>query len=135
MEDRFFVAEMCIGVLEKKGNFFQLNPNYLIKKCVVDEQNNIAVDMETKLKYDYIKTVNGKYFLDNSQEKIELNKKIAIFPIKFILSSSENFYANLIIDELKNGKNFEDGNKVINTDENLKFSFLKKIKFNKNHKK
>lgn len=135
MNKRFSIFEMWICTMVKEGKSYRPNPNYVIRKCVVDEEQSIAIDMEDKLKYDYVKTINGRYFVEKSSEKIELGKKIAVFPVSIILSSDELLVAQSIIEELKSGKDFTDGNKVIYINDYVdsnKNSKQKRIEFRKN---
>ena len=122
MEERFKIAQIHICPVYQKEGFYKPDLEYPLRYCVIDNENEIAIDIKTKLKYDYIKTMSRLYFVSQSYKKIKGNSRVAIFPlanfgpIEYDINEAEK-----IINELKNNKEFECGNEVFNNEEYLKY--------------
>lgn len=123
MEERFSIKEIYICPIHKIGEkFLKPDTNYPTRYCVIDEENEIAVDIKTKLKYDYVKTISNLYFINKSYEKIKDDKRLAILPFATFFVDEEYFVeGNFIIDQLKDGVEFQDGNEVFNNEQYLEY--------------
>ena len=122
MKERFFVKEVHICPVYKKGNNFSPDMEYPTRNCVIDEEKEIAIDIKTKLKYDYVKTMSRLYFLSQSYQKIKGDNRVAIFPYASILYTGYNVKdAREIIERLKNNEEFQDGNEVYDNKSYLEF--------------
>ena len=123
MEDRFKLEEINICPIHKiQEKFLKPDTNYPTRYCVIDEEKEIAVDIKTKLKYDYVKTISNLYFINKSYEKIKDNKRLAILPFAtFFVDEKYRVEGNFIIDQLKNGVEFQDGNEVFNNEQYLEY--------------
>ena len=113
MDERFNVCEIHICPVYKVGTSFKPDMEYPTRYCVIDKENKIAIDIKTKLKYNYIATMNHLYFLNDSSKNIKGDNRVAIFPYAPILISDYNLdEASIIIEQLKNNVDFQDGNEV-----------------------
>lgn len=122
MEDRFKIEEIHICPVLKIGNSFKPNLEYPTRYCVIDEEKEIAIDIETKLQYDYVKTISRLYFISQSYEKINGDRRVAIFPLATLICGGKyRVEGNFIIDQLKNGVEFQDGNEVFNNEQYLEY--------------
>lgn len=121
MKERFSINEIHICTFERINNLFKPNLNeYPLRFCVVDKSNGIVIDIEHELKYDYVETVSGLYFINESMKKIRDNKRAAIFPMTLIdIDEDIRKRANNIINRLKSGEEFKDGNDVLGNEEYL----------------
>jgi len=121
MKERFFVANIYICPAKVVGETrFIPNLNYTTRYCIVDTKQGIAIDVKTRLKYNYIETFNESYFNIESCKKIKNNKRIAIFPMTTLgLDGCGLSAIQEIINEVKSGKEFKDGNEVFNNEEYL----------------
>ena len=134
MTKRFKVSEIHICPVYKVGEEFKPDLEYPTRFCVIDEEKEIAIDIKTKLKYDYIKTINHAYFVDESYKKIKENNRVAIFPYALVFSVDYDIDASKkIIEQLKNNEEFIDGNEVYNNKQYLEE--IKKEKTEKSKKK
>ena len=119
-----------------------LKPNrddYPYRLCVLDRESSIAIDVKDEVSYEYIRT-STVYFLNQESKKIEKDKRYAIMEINLYMKGIEKedyIRANGIINKLKAGKEFIDGNSISNEEylkninnENNKV-ILKKRKWNK----
>lgn len=122
MEERFSVKNIHICPVDIAYDRFKPNLNFPTRFCVIDEKEEIAIDIKTKLKYDYVKTMSHLYFIGKSYEKIKRNKRVAMLPI-FSFEYDEEIYneSNIIINMLKNGETFKDGNEVYDNEQYLEF--------------
>lgn len=87
--------------------------------CVVDREMGIAIDVRTKLKYDYLETLSRLY-IGATMEKAKGQSRIGI-PAMFCDVKSETDYkkALRLIEQLKLGKTFPNGNEVLSNKEYL----------------
>ena len=76
MSDRFFIGEanICTFIFENGNIKPNLDEYPNTRLCVIDRKNDVAIDILDELKYDYIQTVNGLYFVGDCLEKITENK-------------------------------------------------------------
>ena len=123
MNSKYGVNKMHICTLDEVGNGYikpNLNEYPETRLCVVDSDKGIVVDVLHQLQYDYIETINRLYLINKLRSKIKDNKRIAIFPYKLIcMSREESYKVEDIINKLKNGYKFCDGNDVYNNEEYL----------------
>lgn len=136
MDERFNVCEIHVCPVYKVGDSFKPDIEYPTRYCVVDEEREIAIDIKTKLKYDYVKTMSHLYFISQSYKKIKGDNRVAILPYASLLSDGcDRQEAISIIEQLKNNVEFQDGNEVYDNKsylEYLKEETLKESQNNKN---
>lgn len=124
MEERFRIAEtlICPFILRGDGKAAP-DERYSLRLCVIDEENEIAIDIKHKLQYNYIRTKSALYMQSKAINYIKDNKRAAVFACVTLLSSiSDNKVlkdSKEIIENLKNGKRYPDGNEVLNNGEYL----------------
>ena len=125
MSKRFVVNEIHICPFERIRPGI-LKPNikdYPTRVCVIDEEKQIAVDIKTGLKYDYVPTISNLYFLSQSYEKIHDDKRVAVFPLLLLGNDSFNLLneAEDIKQKLANDYEFKDGNEVYGNEQYLEY--------------
>ena len=118
MNDRYKVCWLQICPFERlKGNILRPNrDDYPYRLCVLDKEVNIAIDVKTEMRYDYIRT-SMVYFLNEESKKIQDNKRYAIMELHLSvlgIKKEEYLHANLIVNKLKYGKEYKDGNTISN---------------------
>lgn len=97
--------------------------------CVIDTENNKAIDIKMELEYDFIPTFSGLHLASKAAQLIKDDKRAAIydtFPFNYddgILEMGNN-----IIEKLKNGYIFPDGNEMLNETEYFEALELEKSK-------
>lgn len=103
---------------------------YPPRLCVVDKVNKIAIDIENRLKYNYIDRVR-RLKANDIKDKIADDKRVAI-PALYCLNTTEIFYDQCleIVKNLEKGMYFKDGNTELNNEE-----YLKSVTENKKVKK
>ena len=122
MNKRFFIKEIHICPVYKEGKNFRPDMEYPTRNCVIDEEKQIAIDIKTKLKYDYIETKSHLYFLSQASKKIKGDNRVAIFPYASILYTGyDQNEAIEIIEKLKNNEDFQDGNEVYGNEQYLEY--------------
>lgn len=139
MEERFIINQIHICPVYKIGDIFRPDLEYPARYCVIDKEQGIAIDIKTKLKYDYVETMSHIYFISQSYEKIKGENRVAIIPYASVLYNGyDSLEASNIIKALKNNVEFEDGNKVYDNKsylEYLKQEFIKDTENEKNKRK
>lgn len=112
-----------IEVVKKEGKKIFIIPEtseYPYRWCVIDKEKCIAIDVELELKYDYVETINNKYFLDDSYKLIEENKRVAIFPLLgYNYQDDIRYKSDEIVTKLKLGKEYKNGNEIYNNEDYL----------------
>ena len=118
MNDRFLVKKMyiCPFIKWESGGILPNKIDYPARWCVIDTEQKIVIDIKDELKYDYMETVSMIYFLEESLEKIKENKRAAIHPTNFAYDKEMLLKAGPIIEHLKNGYEFVDGNDFYNNE-------------------
>ena len=131
MNERYSIQEVHIctfSKLDKKdinGYDFITNMNdYPLRWCVIDYEKEFVIDIKMKLMYKYVDSNSNLKFLNELSKVKKDNKRAAIRPI-YNLNSDLDMYkeGNEIIENLKNGYEYPDGNDVYNNKE-----YLEKIK-------
>ena len=139
MQERFDVCEIHVCPVYKVGNSFKPDREYPTRYCVIDKEKEIAIDIKTKLKYDYVQTMSHLYFMSQSYKKIKSDNRVAILPYAtFAYGNCDMKEAKNIIEQLKNNIEFQDGNEVYDNKsylEYLKQEVLKEMQNNKNKTK
>lgn len=131
MQKRFRIAEtlICSFILKENG-IVEPDDRYPLRLCVIDEEKEIAIDVEHKLQYDYIKTSSSIYLQHKAINHIKDNKRAAIFGCVTLESdiSDKTMLKNAkdIIKSLEKNKKFIDGNSALNNDEYLEIVKRKK---------
>ena len=129
MDQRFDICEIHICPVYRVGDKFRPDREYPTRYCVIDKEKEIAIDIKTKLKYDYIQTMSQSY------KKIKGNNRVAILPYAtFAYGNCDMKEAKNIIEQLKNNIEFQDGNEVYDNKsylEYLKQEVLKEMQNNK----
>lgn len=122
MEERFIVREIHICPFDRES-IGKLKPKleeYPPRYCVIDKEKQIAIDIELKLKYDYIETISWVHFVNQSYKKIQDDRRVAIYPYKLMNEDSFDLVeAVKIINQLKNNYEYPDGNEVYNNEQYL----------------
>lgn len=126
-KNKIRIAKIHICSFERvSSKDFKFNTEkYPERLCVIDENNKIAVDVETKHQYPYVETTSTLHFINNMYiNQINEGQRVACFGYVIILpthdlSSKELDECNKIINLLKQGKNFKDGNKELTNEEYL----------------
>ncbi len=96
-----------------------LKPNrddYPYRLCVLDKEKSFAIDVKSGVSYEYIRT-SLVYFLNGEAKKIENNKRYAIMELHLSIlgiDSKDYEYANNILNDLRNGEEFINGNTISN---------------------
>ena len=136
MDERFDICEIHICPVYKVGDSFKPDREYPIRYCVIDKEKEIAIDIKTKLKYDYIQTMSHLYFMSQSYKKIKGDNRVAILPYaSFPYGNCDMVEARNIIEQLKNDVEFQDGNEIYDNKaylEYLKEEALKETQKTKN---
>jgi len=131
--DNYKIAKIHICNFEKKEDFLKVNLNKFPERlCIIDEKNDIAVDVETKHQYPYIRTVSMMYFLNDTEvKKIKIGKRFACFEYFFLtlsgLNSEELIECKKIIESLKKGIKYPDGNDMLTNEQYLELINENKI--------
>ena len=122
MNQKFLLRKIKICELKlNEDNSIIPDSRYPERICVIDKDNKIAIDLDLKLKYDYIETKSNLYFFSKSLDKIKQHERVAIQPLIFPLLTEEDYVNALdIISKIENGEQFPDGNEVYNNEEYLK---------------
>ena len=122
MPERFLITEIHICPIYQIDGFYKPDLEYPIRYCVIDTENEVAIDIKTKLKYDYVQTMSRLYFVSQSFKKIKGDRRVAIFPLADFGSKEYNIKeAEKIIKALKNNKEFKDGNDVFDNKQYLEY--------------
>lgn len=122
MEERFKICEMYICPIYEKEGLYKPDLEYPTRYCVIDNAKEIAIDIKTGLKYDYVRTMSRLYFVSQSYKKIKGNRRVAIYPLASFGNLEYDIKeAEKIIEALKNDKEFEDGNETFNNKEHLEY--------------
>jgi len=95
------------------------NLEYPERLCAIDKQKGFAIDVKTNLKYDYLETLSRLY-VGSIIEKTKDGRRVAI-PARFCDVKSDKDYkiALKVINQLESGKDFPNGNDVLNNEEYL----------------
>lgn len=105
---------------------------YPDRLCIVDEENDMIIDVETKHRYTYVRTMSMLYFLNElERKKIKLGKRFGCFKYDNSLlkiSSDELKQCREIINLLKQGFVFPDGNDELTNEEYLELINKSKTK-------
>ena len=114
MNDRFKITEIRVCPFEIINDKLSPNLNYPFRKCVIDMEKNIAVDIELNIQYDYLPTMSDLYFLSSCRDKVKDNRRVAVFPVASILFDEKVFIsASQIIKKLMNNEELIDGNEYL----------------------
>ena len=118
MEGRYQLVSTFICPMNFIGEFVKPNLEYPIRLCVLDTEENFVIDIEHELKYKFIKT-NGEYSLCIGEKaKIEENKRFGLFKIIYLEIPRESIEkAEKIIEKLKNGLTYPNGNDILTNEE------------------
>lgn len=120
------ISRIHICVFEKNNeNKIKIDTQkYPDRICVIDEEKNIAIDVQTKHQYPYIRIVNRLYFASSDEvERVKYGKRNACFECHTLpmleFTSLELNRCNEVIEQLKQGVEFLDGNEVLTNEEYL----------------
>lgn len=133
MQERFKVCEIHICPVYKEENGFRPDRSYPTRYCVVDRERQIAIDIKTKLKYEYIETMSHLYFVCQSYKKIKGDNRVAILPYAPLsFDNCDLEEAKRIKEQLENNVEFLDGNEVY--DNKAYLEYLKQEALKENNK-
>lgn len=131
MGERFFVKQIHICPFDRT-DLGKLSPKineYPARYCIIDEEKQIAIDIELKLKYDYVETISWLNFINQSYEKIQDDKRVAVCPYRLMNDNDFDLVEAIkIINNLKNGYEYPDGNETYNNQQYLEYIALEKAK-------
>ena len=130
MKEKYSVNEVNICTFNLENGQIKTNLNSFpqTRLCVIDNEAGIAVDVKHELKYDFIETVSGLYFVSYALDKIKDNRRVAVFPLLNIgISEDECKMAKSVINKLESGYEFQDGNIALSNEEYLKVLELEKL--------
>lgn len=119
------IVKIHICNFEKKDDCLKVNLNDFPERlCVIDNKNDVVIDVETKHKYPYIRTISMMYFLNEMEaKKITIGKRVACFEYSFLslsrLNSKELIECEKIIESLKQGIQYPDGNDILTNEQYL----------------
>ena len=124
MAERFRIAETLICSFNiKEQGIIEPDDRYPLRLCVIDEEKEIAIDVEHNLQYNYINTGSSLYLQQKAIQFIKDDKRAAIFgciTLKSDIADKKILRrAEQIIQDLKKGKKFIDGNSVMSNEEYL----------------
>ena len=90
--ENYKIVKMHICNFDKKGDFLKVDLNDFPERlCIIDNKNDIAIDVQTKHKYPYIRTVSMMYFLNEMEaKKITIGKRVACFDYSLLSLSGLN---------------------------------------------
>jgi len=137
MKGRFEICKINICPVYKIGYGFKVDKLYPARYCVVDKEKEIAIDIKTKLKYDYLETNSHLYLMCESSKKINGDNRVAILPYELILYDNFDLQeAENIIEQLKSNVEFKDGNEVFDNKSYLEYLKQEALKeFENNNEK
>lgn len=121
------IAKIHICSFEKVNDKdFKFNvEKYPERLCVIDENRDIVVDVETKHEYPYVETTSTLHFINNMYiNQISEGQRVACYEYVVMLpnqelSSKEIDECNKIFNLLKQGKSFKKGNEELTNEEYL----------------
>lgn len=128
-DERFKIANTHICKFERpqEGVIKPLLYMYPTRWCVIDKQENVAIDIKLGVKYKYIPTCSGLYVLSDVSNLILEDKRGAILDYADLLWDADlKNKAKIIIEQIKNNYQFIDGNDLYNDEEY--FNYLNKEK-------
>ena len=121
MENKYRISEVniCTFTFEEHGIRPNLNSYPIVRLCVIDKDNNIAIDVNHGCKYDFLESTSMISFMNGASKKIKENKRAAFNPIAFLgfENKEDEIKTQDIINKLKNGYEFLDGNDLYNNEE------------------
>lgn len=119
------IIKTHICSLEKRDGItsFDLN-KYPERICILDKTKNIVIDIETKHQYTYLETMSMLYVLNSELlYKIKPGNRVAVVSYAWIpgfeLTTEQLNKCEKIINSLKQGKEYPEGNKVLTNEEYL----------------
>ena len=128
------ISKMHICPFEKYDNSrlkFDLE-KYKDRLCVVDENKDIVVDVETGHQYPYVRTVSMIYFLNELEaKKVVVGKRVGCFEYDSIclsdLNSEDLKKCKEVIELLKQSFVFPNGNEQLTNEQYLELINRQKI--------
>ena len=119
-EERYSINRVLLCTFDKSSEkLIKINSEYYpMRWCVIDKECNKAIDIKMGLQYDYIPTISGLHLVSRAAELIQENKRAAIHPI-VTLNYEDGILeqGKEIIEALKWGFVFPDGNEMLNETE------------------
>lgn len=95
--------------------------SYPPRLCVVNEEEGFAIDIDTELKYDYLETPSRLY-VGSMIDKVKDDKRVAILSSLTYKDIYLEYRKGLnIIEQLKSGRKFENGNDIYNNEQYLEY--------------
>lgn len=125
MNDRYLLKQIFISPLKVEEGRANHLEEYPPRICVIDTLKKKAIDIESKLSYDYVEIKNQYYIDPNSIKNLKKDERIAIRPIELFgfYNDYGDIYmkANSIVEKLEDGEVFRNGNSVLTNDQYLSF--------------
>ena len=123
MNKKYSVNEVNICTFRIENGKIKTNLNKYpqTRLCVIDKEAAFAIDVRHKLKYDYLETVSGLYFVSCALDKLKNNRRVAVFPLVNLgISQEEKELVNDVIEKLESGYEFQDGNTALSNEDYLR---------------
>ena len=113
--------QICTFTFEKYGIRPNLNKYPFTRLCVIDTENKIVIDVNHGCKYDFLESTSMISFMNGASKKIKENKRAAFNPITFLGYGTidDEKKTQDIVNKLKNGYEFLDGNDLYSNEEYL----------------
>ena len=129
-------VNLCKFIYTLKNSFELDNEYYPERWCVIDTETNKAIDIKMGLQYDFIPTFSGLHLASKAASLIKENKRAAIHDmIPFSYDDGILEQGNEIIEKLKAGYSYPDGNEALNETEYFEALELEKAKEEKKESK
>ena len=132
--ENYKIVKMHICRFERTEKGLALNLNkYPERLCVLDKNRKVAVDVKTAFEYPYIKVINMAYVV-NDGVKVNDQRRYACIEYNSLLGpdikKEELLLCKEILNLLKQGVTFPDGNKELTNQE-----YMEMLKEEKNNVK
>ena len=122
--ENYKIVQMHICSFERKDGMLAFDMSkYPQRLCIHDKKNKMIVDVETQHQYPYVRILNMQYFYDIEEIKLLTpDKRVGCMEYATIIpifDSSTIEKCKNIIDLLKKGVAFPDGNQVLSNEQYL----------------
>ena len=137
-DKRYSINRVLLCTFDKSlEGLIKINSEYYPERwCVIDTEANKAIDIKMGLQYDFIPTLSGLHLASKAASLIKENKRAAIHDmIPFSYDDGILEQGNEIIEKLKSGYVYPDGNEALNETEYFEALELEKAQEEKNQLK
>lgn len=118
MDKRFLIQQINICECNIVDGVYKFKMDeYTNRWCVLDTLTKDAIDINMRLRYKFIPTLNETYFLDDSYKKVKHGERVAINPYyTFDIPNDIKNQAIDITDNIKAGYIYLNGNEMLDND-------------------